>query len=207
MTDGSSQGLFVIVAVVIFGIFVAIAYTLFEDTLSPALASMFHDATEQASKNLNDKGILLQKDPEFSNASLYITRNGVMTNVDLDTTYLSKPSLKAVFTRSQELTYLGDGHDFRINFSSNDNILDVGDTILLEFYAKSDTPVNLSTRLGGGNFKGTIIQSPIVNEWERYTIEMEITHLNPHTSTSIVFYVDNPSTIWFSDYTIKLINK
>ena len=54
MTDGTSQGLFLVVAIVIFGIFVVMAYILFEDTLSPALANMFVDATEQATTNLKD---------------------------------------------------------------------------------------------------------------------------------------------------------
>ena len=53
MTDGTSQGLFIVVAIVIFGIFVVLAYILFEDTLSPSLASMFGDASEQAQKRLN----------------------------------------------------------------------------------------------------------------------------------------------------------
>ena len=52
MTDGTSQGLFVTVAIVVFGIFVVMAYILFEDTLSPAMANMFTTATEQASKDL-----------------------------------------------------------------------------------------------------------------------------------------------------------
>ena len=47
MTDGTSQGLFIVVAIVIFGIFVVLAYILFEDTLSPAMASMFTTATEK----------------------------------------------------------------------------------------------------------------------------------------------------------------
>ena len=61
MTDGTSQGLFIVVAIVIFGIFVVLAYILFEDTLSPALANMFTDATEQASKRLNE-GIITPTD-------------------------------------------------------------------------------------------------------------------------------------------------
>lgn len=44
MTNGSSQGLFVVVAVVIFGVFVAISYSLFRDTLTPSLASIFQDS-------------------------------------------------------------------------------------------------------------------------------------------------------------------
>lgn len=52
MTDGASQGLFVIVAVVIFGIFVALAYLLFRQQLSDALSSIFKTSIEQASSNL-----------------------------------------------------------------------------------------------------------------------------------------------------------
>ena len=62
MTEGSSQGLFVIVAVVIFGIFVAIAYTLFEDTLNPAMASIFRFSTEQVNTNLKGGNIIQAKD-------------------------------------------------------------------------------------------------------------------------------------------------
>ena len=53
MTNGSSQGLFVVVAVVIFGIFVAISYTLFRDQLTPSLASIFGDSLEQTSEKLD----------------------------------------------------------------------------------------------------------------------------------------------------------
>lgn len=53
MTDGASQGLFVIVAVVIFGIFVLIAYILFRDTLQPKLADIFSKATDTAQASLN----------------------------------------------------------------------------------------------------------------------------------------------------------
>lgn len=50
MTDGASQGLFVIVAVVIFGIFVLIAYILFRDTLQPKLADIFKNAVKNSYK-------------------------------------------------------------------------------------------------------------------------------------------------------------
>lgn len=50
MTDGSSQGLFVIVAVVIFGIFVLISYILFRDTMKPSLAKIYCDAFTMTSK-------------------------------------------------------------------------------------------------------------------------------------------------------------
>lgn len=52
MTDGTSQGLFIVVAIVIFGIFVVLAYILFEDTLSPAIQGLFDGAVDQATTNL-----------------------------------------------------------------------------------------------------------------------------------------------------------
>ena len=48
MTNGSSQGLFVIVAVVIFGIFVAISYILFRDNLGPSMSAIFTDSISTA---------------------------------------------------------------------------------------------------------------------------------------------------------------
>ena len=55
MTDGASQGLYVIVAVVIFGIFVLISYGLFRDTLKPSLSNIFTDSLEQAELNFDSK--------------------------------------------------------------------------------------------------------------------------------------------------------
>lgn len=55
MTNGSSQGLFIIVAVVIFGIFVFISYLLFRDTMKPSLSSIFTDGVEQAESSLSDE--------------------------------------------------------------------------------------------------------------------------------------------------------
>ncbi|HFD1801392.1 TPA: hypothetical protein ACF1UV_002914, partial [Enterococcus hirae] len=53
VTDGASQGLFVIVAVVIFGIFVLIAYILFRDNLQHSLKNIFDNATSGAEASLN----------------------------------------------------------------------------------------------------------------------------------------------------------
>ena len=41
MTNGTSQGLFIVVAIVIFGIFVGLSYSLFGDNMGPALKDMF----------------------------------------------------------------------------------------------------------------------------------------------------------------------
>ncbi|MEB6181093.1 hypothetical protein MXF01_10325 [Enterococcus casseliflavus] len=54
MTNGSSQGLFVVVAIVIFGIFVLISFLLFEDNLKPTLSGIFTDGLEQADNSLDN---------------------------------------------------------------------------------------------------------------------------------------------------------
>ena len=59
MTNGTSQGLFVVVAIVIFGIFVLISYLLFRDNLKPTLANIFTDGLEQSEENLT--GIVKEK--------------------------------------------------------------------------------------------------------------------------------------------------
>lgn len=52
MTNGTSQGLFVVVAIIIFGIFVLISYLLFKDNLKPTLANIFTDGLKQGTCNL-----------------------------------------------------------------------------------------------------------------------------------------------------------
>ncbi|EOH8749805.1 leucine-rich repeat protein [Enterococcus faecalis] len=59
MTNGTSQGLFVVVAIVIFGIFVLISYLLFKDNLKPTLANIFTDGLEQANSYLS--GVIKEK--------------------------------------------------------------------------------------------------------------------------------------------------
>lgn len=76
MTDGSSQGLFVVVAVVIFGIFVAISYSLFRDQLSPSLASIFRDSTEQATLKLNASKYYHITPQKINEGSDFIFENG-----------------------------------------------------------------------------------------------------------------------------------
>ena len=78
MTDGTSQGLFIVVAIVIFGIFVVLAYILFEDTLSPALASMFTDVSEQASDKLISEVTLDDWKPVGTTNDFEYTETGVI---------------------------------------------------------------------------------------------------------------------------------
>ena len=86
MTGGSNQGLFVVVVIVIFGIFVSLGYLLFGDNLKPTLASIFKDSFENVNntmgidssedlsgdlyddwvKDLESKGYVVATDSDFS---------------------------------------------------------------------------------------------------------------------------------------------
>lgn len=55
MTEGSSKGLFITVAIVIFGIFVGLTYLIFEDTLSPSLAGFFESSVPKDKDKDNDE--------------------------------------------------------------------------------------------------------------------------------------------------------
>ncbi|EME7155061.1 hypothetical protein OU497_002692, partial [Enterococcus faecium] len=57
MTNGTSQGLFIVVAIIIFGIFVTISYVLFRNELKPTLANIFTDGLEQAEDTLKRKDL------------------------------------------------------------------------------------------------------------------------------------------------------
>ncbi|AYY09713.1 leucine-rich repeat domain-containing protein [Enterococcus sp. FDAARGOS_553] len=78
MTNGTSQGLFVVVAIIIFGIFILISYLLFRDTLKPSLANIFTDGLEQANTALNNGSIIEnnintdEKNTNIYNNQLYV---------------------------------------------------------------------------------------------------------------------------------------
>lgn len=69
MTNGTSQGLFVVIAIIIFGIFVGISYLLFRDTLKPSLSNIFTDGLNQANCLLtnNDESNVICN-PTFHNS-------------------------------------------------------------------------------------------------------------------------------------------
>lgn len=92
MTDGSSQGLFVIVAVVIFGIFVLISYILFRDNLKTGLSDIFEDSISDSLDNLH-KNLISESSVNVSVANKATTLKGVK--------HSSKIRLEADGTKTQ----------------------------------------------------------------------------------------------------------
>lgn len=78
MTNGTSQGLFVIVAVIIFGIFVLISYMLFGDKLKTNLGAIFDTSMEHSLENLTgETGVHLKNQEEGDSFIFAKIREGV----------------------------------------------------------------------------------------------------------------------------------
>ncbi|EGO7756808.1 hypothetical protein FMJ00_002645, partial [Enterococcus faecalis] len=113
MTNGTSQGLFVVVAIVIFGIFTLTSYLLFKDNLKPTLANIFTDGLEQADSYLS--GVIKEK---------YLTWR-VFDN-EINVTGLSEIAYKNGVVRPQFKTIIlpetVNGEDLKIlNFNNFNN--------------------------------------------------------------------------------------
>ena len=72
MTNGTSQGLFIVVAIIIFGIFTLTSYVLFKDNLKPTLANIFTNGFNQSTTALNN-GIILENNinTDETNSTIY----------------------------------------------------------------------------------------------------------------------------------------
>ncbi|HAP2808252.1 TPA: hypothetical protein ITS10_002416 [Enterococcus faecalis] len=111
MTNGTSQGLFVVVAIVIFGIFTLTSYLLFKDNLKPTLANIFTDGLEQADSYLS--GVIKEK---------YLT--WLVFDNEINVTGLSEIAYKNGVVRPQFKTIIlpetVNGEDLKVlNFNNN----------------------------------------------------------------------------------------
>lgn len=110
MTNGSSQGLFVVVSVVIFGIFVSISYLLFRDQLTPSLASIFSDSILNTNKNI---------------------KNTLVTTADLETTNDNVAHI--IRQTKDELIYYHDGSNYVENIKLDTRYVEPEKTYFFEY--------------------------------------------------------------------------
>ena len=78
MDIGSNKGLFTLLAVVIFGIFLSMSYWLFQDELVNVLADVMDKTSEMTSMKLENNGLILTEEKYFT-----ITSAGKITNYDI----------------------------------------------------------------------------------------------------------------------------
>lgn len=113
MTNGTSQGLFIVIAVIIFGIFVLISYILFKDTMKTSLTAIFTDSLEQSSNNL-DGSINIKDKNKQENDDYYF--GYVKLDGDNSDSYLNYYEAKAtgyvylvaVYSKDSEGNYIQD---------------------------------------------------------------------------------------------------
>lgn len=86
MTNGTSQGLFVIVAVIIFGIFVLISYVLFRDTLKPSLGGIFTDTIKQTECNISGEDECI----DYSDTGIFTFNSATQTITGFKSGYTHK---------------------------------------------------------------------------------------------------------------------
>ena len=161
MTDGTSQGLFIVVAIVIFGIFVVLAYILFEDTLSPALASMFTEAVEQSTENLK-----AGKHPEFERIAQgkYLIQ---AKNFTPDTVDIFIHDLDIVTESDRVLFPAWTKHASGSNHSGSD---DPEQDDLMPSWTSN--PLAEGERQPDGSYKYTIHRSHHFNEYGDYFVDI-----------------------------------
>lgn len=80
MTNGTSQGLFIVVAIVIFGVFVGLSYTIFGDELGPSLVNLFEESFVQSTDAVN--GVLDRQLLNLHTVNLDIAQNGFTLEKD-----------------------------------------------------------------------------------------------------------------------------
>ncbi|HCU0365431.1 TPA: hypothetical protein OUE96_002571 [Enterococcus faecalis] len=156
MTEGASQGLFVIVAIVIFGIFILISYVLFKDTLKPSLVNIFTDGLEQAEDAIDPKVITKITIIEKTNAIKNLKKNqpeeyyiNEFTNAfefrDQDGEKIKARKLNLEFKFHLRGTTYPNFQEFMKLYSDGSVNLRLGVTAI----AKTDKSVSATTRVNG----------------------------------------------------------
>ena len=113
MTNGTSQGLFIVISVIIFGIFVLISYILFKDTMKTSLTTIFTDSLEQSSNNLDGSINIKDKNKQENDDYYfgYVQLDG--DNSDMYLNYYEAKAtgyvyLVAVYSKDSEGNYIQD---------------------------------------------------------------------------------------------------
>ncbi len=221
--------MFIVVAIVIFGIFVGLSYTLFgSEGPSNDLKGLFTTATEQANEKLiNKEHVNYFPDTNFEDVTTiyndFSARGTTSLAIDKDNLYLGNNTLHH--------TFLHEGGQFKhtddvVLFMSSarfKNVI-VDDYLTLSFNARASDEVDLIGRLGAdfelGNFDeetGAIIDSggydgvgldkiTLGKDWNHYKLKFKVdmSHPTKHGKPAFVYWLDKAGEIWLSDVRIEI---
>ena len=113
MTNGTNQGLFIIVAIVVFSIFIAISFLLFKDSMQPTMTTIFTNNLEQSTHIFSDN--LSKKESQKEHPEDLTQFQGLVASTGL---------------------YVMDASGNKINLTTNNHI---GDVTTSDTYFTQDT--------------------------------------------------------------------
>lgn len=205
MDSGANKGLFTLITVVIFGIFLSISYWLLQDSLKGVLADVL-DKTSQSVDSKTVFGGNVFPDSYFTQASTltnFGARSFTTKSLDLTTVYNGSNAMKVTFNGDGRVTTFA--NDFVFYLPDEFNNAKVGDTVTIIFFAKADTPLTLKTRLGGDLFNSTNISSKdLGTEWQEVRIDLPVTHNDKTNYPCAVMWVETPGTVWYTNLSMYL---
>lgn len=178
MTNGASQGLFVVVAIVIFGIFVLISYLLFRHNLKPNLSGIFTDGLEQANcaiSNENESNPICN--PKFNNSHEFLSNGSVgigfadkketgeITNtsniINIWENSNSKPEIFSISISEYQKKYPDQ------NLIIEDNFVLMKNFTIKKLYVK-DSFISNGYELTGKNNLKIIVNNDLINSFSNY---------------------------------------
>lgn len=205
MDRGTNKGLFTLITVVIFGIFLSISYWLFQDSLKGVLADVL-DKTSQSVDSKTVFGGNAFPDSYFTQASTltnFLERSSTTKELDLSTVYNGSNAMKVTFTGDGRVTTFA--NDFVFYLPDDFNNAKVGDTVTIIFFAKADTPLTLKTRLGGDFFNSSNISvNPVGSEWSEIRIDLPVTQNANSNYPCAVMWVETSGTVWYTNLSMYL---
>ncbi len=223
MTSGTSQGLFIVIAIIIFGLFVGISYTIFGHTLKPTLAGIFTDATEETTKKLLDlENINYFPDENFEKDNTlyenFTGRGGTVLKVDTENLYEDKNTLHHTFVESgSQFKYLDDTVLWLISDRFKNVIID--DTLTISFNARASQEVLFTGRLGADfeirgetidyqeGYLGKGMQNLTIDEeWKHYELvyNVDMQRVSGYKVPAFVYWLDGAAELWISDLHVEI---
>ncbi len=208
MTEGTSQGLFVVVAIVIFGIFIGLTYTLFgSEGLTNDLKVLFTNATEQANIGLTSSKTIF-KGTNFTDkevdAERFTPETGVAIRIDDDDLYFRQSTFRWDYRASKG------PQGVIINLTDKElDSLQIGDSITFDYAVKSAYGGgNLIFNLGG-DLKGSTKIQP-VTEGKGYETTTTILDITEKTLSELkkgyvkITMSDLNAVVWFGKLDITI---
>ena len=220
MEIGSNKSLFTLIAVVIFGIFLALSYWMFQDELKSTLASVM-DKTSVATEVKLDDTLSKNYFPDsnfrdLNTLNYFTSRNvteelikAVTINGATETTlhhYFPSICNNISADNGVAIEFLSDTFT---NFNSKDlDDMKIGDTLTISFYAKSDKNLNFKARPGGRFYDTTnVISKGLTNEWQKVDLVFILNKRNEiDNDSALVYWLDQPGHLWISELRIKINN-